>query len=129
MTAKCVDAPSRPALKTVCPHLHPFKLFHHCLQNLVQYFKLAYIFSVWLQSFVIVLTLIDSCTCARCPSFLFQKKDVLIRYHFEVLVINYCWILDKSTILAIQVPFEKALALKLCKTLLQYSSKKQICIN
>jgi len=35
----------------------------HYLQNLVQYFKLAYFFSVELQFFVIVLTSIDSCTC------------------------------------------------------------------
>jgi len=44
MTAKCVDAFSTPALRTVCRHLPP--LFRHCLQNLVQYFKLAYVFSV-----------------------------------------------------------------------------------
>jgi len=54
MTANCVDATSRPALKTVCLHL-PL-LLRHCLQNLVQYFKLAYIFSVLLQSLVIVFT-------------------------------------------------------------------------
>jgi len=50
-SANCVDAPSRPALRTVlyastCP-----PLLRHCLQNLVQYFKLAYVFSVLLQSF------------------------------------------------------------------------------
>jgi len=37
MTAKYVDAPSRPALRTVCPHL--LLLLRYCLQNLVQYFK------------------------------------------------------------------------------------------
>jgi len=49
MTTKYVDAPLTPALRTVCPHLLP--LLCHCLQNLVQYFKLAYIFSVWLSIF------------------------------------------------------------------------------
>jgi len=44
MTAKYVDAPSTPALRTVCPYLP--SLLRHCLQNLVQYFKLAYVFSV-----------------------------------------------------------------------------------
>jgi len=36
MTAKCVDALSRPALRIVCLHLPPLR---HCLQNFVQYFK------------------------------------------------------------------------------------------
>jgi len=39
MTAKCVDAPPTPALRTVYPHL-PF-LLRHYLQNFVQNFKLA----------------------------------------------------------------------------------------
>jgi len=43
MTAKCVDAHSRPELRTVCSHLP--SLLRHCLQNLVQYFKLAGLFS------------------------------------------------------------------------------------
>jgi len=38
-------------------------LLRHCLQNLVQYFKLAYVFSVRFKSFLIVLTSMDSCTC------------------------------------------------------------------
>jgi len=41
MTAQCVDALSTSALRTVCSHF-PFLLLRHCLQNLVQYFKLAY---------------------------------------------------------------------------------------
>jgi len=39
MTAKYIDAPLRPALWTVCPHLPP--LLRYCLQNLVQYFKFS----------------------------------------------------------------------------------------
>jgi len=37
------------------PQLVP-TLLRHCLQNLVQYFKLPYVFSVRFKSFVIVLT-------------------------------------------------------------------------
>jgi len=44
MTAKCVDAPSGPALRTACIHFSP--LLRHSLKNLVQDFKLAYIFPV-----------------------------------------------------------------------------------
>jgi len=44
MTAKCVDAPPSPAPKTVYSHLFP-PLLRHCLQNIVQYFKLVYVFS------------------------------------------------------------------------------------
>jgi len=30
MTAKCVNAPSRPALRTVCLHYHLPPLLHYC---------------------------------------------------------------------------------------------------
>jgi len=44
---KCVDAPPKPALKTVYPpDLLPPPLLRLCLQNLVQHFKIAYAFSV-----------------------------------------------------------------------------------
>jgi len=52
--------PSRIALRTVCLHLH---LLSHCMKNLVLYFKLSNVSSVWLQSFLIVLTSIHSCSC------------------------------------------------------------------
>jgi len=39
MTAKYVDAPSRPALRTVCPHL--LLLLRYCLQNLFKFTKLG----------------------------------------------------------------------------------------
>jgi len=66
MTAKCVDAPQglRPGLyaSTCSPFATPL------LQNLVQYFKLASVFSVRLKSFVIVLTSIDSCTIVHATT-------------------------------------------------------------
>jgi len=37
-------------------------LLCHCLQNFEQYLKLAYVFSVRLKSFVIVLNSMNSCT-------------------------------------------------------------------
>jgi len=42
MTAKCVDALSRLRSKDCMPPLA--LLLRHCLQNLVQYFKLAFMF-------------------------------------------------------------------------------------
>jgi len=68
MTAICVNAPPMPVRTGALffcsffpkiKHLPP--LLRHYLQNLVQYFKIAYVFSIWFQSFV--LTSIDSCTC------------------------------------------------------------------
>jgi len=56
MTAKCVDAPPSPAPRTVvCLYTgttRVFSLLRHCLQNLVQYFKLTYVFSISLKFFV-----------------------------------------------------------------------------
>jgi len=59
MTVKCVDAQNEALSNKACAqnYMPPLpSLLLHCLQNLVQYFKLAYVFSVLLHSFVIVLT-------------------------------------------------------------------------
>jgi len=53
--------PKACAQDCVPPLIPPLR--RHCLQNLVQYFKFAYVFSVRVKSFVIVLTSIYSCTC------------------------------------------------------------------
>jgi len=44
MIAVYVDALPKPALRAVCTQFPSF--LRYCLQNLVQYFKLAYAFSV-----------------------------------------------------------------------------------
>jgi len=50
MTAKCVDAPlktcDQDCMFALAPLPTPPPLLRHCLQNLLQYFKLAYVFSV-----------------------------------------------------------------------------------
>jgi len=51
MTAKCVDATSRPALRIVCPHLPPL-LRHYMYAKSYTVFQISLFFSVLHQYFV-----------------------------------------------------------------------------
>jgi len=62
-------------------------LLCHCLQNLVQYFKLAYVLSVRFISFVIVLNSIDSCTYNHC-SFNHLRYNQTTTYHISTIYWN-----------------------------------------
>jgi len=73
------------ALKTVCLHLPPY--YATVCKILYIISNKLYIFSVWLQSFVIVLSSIDSCTC-KCNHCRFNQITTGT-YHIDNMIYRY----------------------------------------